>query len=138
MGWQNLDSVERDFKEFIKQKPATDKVAIELRVAAYALDIFIFSITLVIGWLIWSAFAWRKGTTPGHQLLKQKIVDEMTGETFSWGKMALRELVIKMFLIGFGMTFTFGLLWLVDALMIFRADQRTLHDMLIKSKVVAA
>ena len=138
MGWQNLDSVERDFKEFIKQKPATDKVAIELRVAAYALDIFILSITLVIGWLIWSAFVWRKGTTPGHQLLKQKIVDEMTGETFSWGKMALRELIIKMFLIGFGMTFTFGLLWLVDALMIFRADQRTLHDMLIKSKVVAA
>ena len=138
MGWQNLDSVEKDFKDLIKQKPATDKVAIELRVAAYALDIFILSITLVIGWLIWSAFAWRKGTTPGHQLLKQKIVDEMTGETFSWGKMALRELVIKMFLIGFGMTFTFGLLWLVDALMIFRADQRTLHDMLIKSKVVAA
>ena len=138
MGWQNLDSVERDFKELIKQKPATDKVALELRVAAYALDIFILSITLVIGWLIWSAFVWRKGTTPGHQLLKQKIVDEMTGETFSWGKMALRELIIKMFLIGFGMTFTFGLLWLVDALMIFRADQRTLHDMLIKSKVVAA
>lgn len=138
MRWQNLDNEERDFKDLIKQKSANDKVAIELRVAAYALDIFILSITLVIGWLIWSAFAWQKGTTPGHQLLKQKIVDEMTSETFSWGKMALRELVIKLFLIGFGMTFTFGLVWLVDALMIFRADQRTLHDMLIKSKVVAA
>ena len=106
------------------------------RLGAFLMDILLSVVTLGVGWLIWSLIVWGKGTTPGHQVLKQKIVDEKTGETFNWGRMALRELVFKGLVIGVGSIFTFGILWVVDSLFVVREDRKTIHDMVSRSIVV--
>lgn len=108
------------------------------RLGAFLMDALLSVVTLGIGWLIWSLIVWQKGTTPGHQVLKQKIVDEKTGETFSWGRMALRELVFKGIVIGVGSVFTLGILWVVDSLFVVREDRKTIHDMMSRSIVVNA
>jgi uncharacterized RDD family membrane protein YckC len=79
---------------------------------------------------------WGKGTTPGHQVLKQYIVDEKTGKTFSWGRMALREVVIKGILCGVLYLVTFSIFYFVDSLMVVRDDRRTIHDRISGSLVV--
>ena len=71
-------------------------------------------------------------------IAKQKIVDENTGETFGWGRMALRELIFKGLVIGVGSFFTFGILWVVDSLFVVREDRKTIHDMVSRSIVVNA
>jgi uncharacterized RDD family membrane protein YckC len=108
------------------------------RLGAFLMDALLSVVTLGIGWLIWSLIVWQKGTTPGHQVLKQKIVDEQTGETFTWGRMALRELVFKGIVIGVGSIFTLGILWVVDSLFVVREDRKTIHDMMSRSLVVNA
>jgi uncharacterized RDD family membrane protein YckC len=65
------------------------------RLGAYALDVLLVIVTLVIGWLIWSLIVWSKSQTPGKQLLKMKTVTINTGERASYGTMALRECVGK-------------------------------------------
>lgn len=107
-----------------------------MRLGAYALDTCIMSVTLFIGWFIWSFFTWREGTTPGHKLLGQKIVNHKTGATFSWGQMAMREFWIRFVFLGIGFSLTWGLLFIIDSLMIFKKDNRTLHDILSRSIVV--
>ena len=44
------------------------------RIEALALTALLLVVTLVIGWLIWSVFAWRKGQTPSYRLLGLRIV----------------------------------------------------------------
>ena len=106
------------------------------RLGAYALDIVISALTFGIGWLIWSFIVWGKGTTPGHQILKQYVVKEDTGETFSWGRMAVREILVKQLLCGLLAIFTLGIFFLVDSLMVTRDDRKSIHDRISGSVVV--
>ena len=108
------------------------------RLGAFLLDVLFAVITLGVGWIIWSLIVWSKGTTPGHQVLKQRIVDDKTGETFTWGRMALREIIFRGLVIGVGSALTFGVLWVVDSLLVVREDRKTIHDMLARSVVVNA
>lgn len=101
------------------------------RLAANLLDGFLMTITLFIGWLIWSAILWNEGTTPGHKLLKQQIIIEETGMVANWQQMFIREFLLKIVVNGFGLMFTFGLTYLVDALFIFREDNKTVHDLIM-------
>ena len=106
------------------------------RLGSYLLESVLVFVTLGIGWLIWSFIVWGKGTTPGHQILKQYIVNEKTGETFSWGRMAVRELLVKGLLCGVLAAFTFGVFFLVDSLMVTRDDRKSIHDRISGSLVV--
>lgn len=106
------------------------------RLGAYFLEVLLAIITLGIGYIIWSLVVWSKGTTPGHQILKMYVIDSKSGQIATWGHMALREFVIKGIVISLGSFFTFGILWLVDSLMIFRQDRRTLHDLICSTNVV--
>jgi uncharacterized RDD family membrane protein YckC len=106
------------------------------RLGAHLMEALLALVTLGIGWIIWSLVAWGKGTTPGHQVLKQYIVDEKTGKTFSWGRMALREVVIKGILCGVLYVVTFSIFYFVDSLMVVRDDRRTIHDRISGSLVV--
>lgn len=107
-----------------------------MRLAAFALDMLFMTCTLIIGWLIWSAILWKEGTTPGHKLMKQKIVSSSTGEVFTWQQMAVREFLVKFLLIGTVSSFLFWLPFFGDSLMIFKDDNRTFHDMITGSIVV--
>lgn len=122
----------------MSEEPSLSKCTPGARLGAFLMDALLSVVTLGIGWIVWSLIVWQKGTTPGHQVLKQKIVDEKTGETFTWGRMALRELVFKGIVIGVGSVFTFGILWVVDSLFVVREDRKTIHDMVSRSIVVNA
>jgi len=106
------------------------------RLGSYLLESVLAFVTLGIGWLIWSFIVWGKGTTPGHQILKQYVVKEETGETFSWGRMAVREILVKQLLCGLLAIFTLGVFFLVDSLMVARDDRKSIHDRISGSLVV--
>ena len=106
------------------------------RLGAHLMEGLLALVTLGIGWIIWSFVEWGKGTTPGHKVLKQYIVDEKTGKTFTWGRMALREIVIKGILCGVLYVVTFSIFYFVDSLMVVRDDRRTIHDRISGSLVV--
>ena len=107
-----------------------------VRLGSYLLEALFTVITLGIGWLIWSFIVWGKGTTPGHQIVNLYIVNEKTGETFSWGQMFVREFLVKGLLIPLLSVVTFGIMFLVDSLMVVRDDRKTLHDRICGSIVV--
>ncbi|HEX2805187.1 MAG TPA: RDD family protein [Kineosporiaceae bacterium] len=98
------------------------------RLGAALLDGLLYLLTLGIGWLIWMLITWGSGQTPGKQLLHQVVVDPQTGQRFTWGRMCLREFVVRGLLFGLLSFLTLGVFSLVDALMVFREDRRTLHD----------
>jgi uncharacterized RDD family membrane protein YckC len=108
----------------------------QARIYAFLAELAISILTLGIGWLIWSAYAWGKGTTPGHQLLHQQIVDVETNRPLTWGQMALRELVFKGLISGVLSSFTYGLYAFADAGLMFRDDRRAIHDWMSASIVI--
>jgi hypothetical protein len=107
-----------------------------VRLGSYLLESLFTVITLGIGWLIWSFVIWGKGTTPGHQVVRLYVVSEKTGQAFSWGQMFVREILIKGLLIPVLSIFSFGIVFLVDSLMVVRDDRKTLHDRICGSIVV--
>jgi uncharacterized RDD family membrane protein YckC len=68
------------------------------RLGAYLLDIVLFFLTLMIGWIIWTLIVWAKGQSPGKQLLGMRCLKLRTNQTATWGTMCLREVVGKMLL----------------------------------------
>jgi uncharacterized RDD family membrane protein YckC len=106
------------------------------RFGSYLMEYVLLFVTLGVGWLVWSLIVWDKGTTPGHQVLKQIIVDEKTQEPLSWGRMALRELVFKGLVGAFLALITFGIFFIVDSLFVTRDDRRTIHDRMSGSLVI--
>ena len=105
------------------------------RLGAALLDGLLYVLTLGIGWLIWMLITWGSGQTPGKQLLHQVVVDPNTGQRFTRGRMCLREFVVRGLLFGLLSFLTLGVFSLVDALMVFREDRRTLHDQVSGSVV---
>lgn len=107
-----------------------------VRLGSYLLEALFTVFTLGIGWLIWSFIIWGKGTTPGHQVVRLYVVSEKTGQAFSWGQMFVREILVKGLLIPVLSVFSFGIIFLVDSLMVVRDDRKTLHDRICGSIVV--
>ncbi len=108
----------------------------QARLGAYLVDIGLAIVTLFIGWFIWSMFTWQTGQTPAKRLMKQVVVDGRTGETFTWVKMLLREAVVKWVAGGIASAASNGITFVVDSLFIFREDRKTVHDMIVQSKVI--
>ena len=106
------------------------------RLGAHLLDILFAVVTLGIGYIIWALIVWDRGTTPGHQVLRQYVIDTKTGRTCTWGQMALREFVFKGIVGGFASFFSFGIYYVVDSLFVVREDRKTLHDMMANTVVV--
>jgi len=106
------------------------------RFGSYLMEYLLLIVTLGIGWLVWSLIVWKNGTTPGHQVLKQVIVDEKTKQPLSWGRMALREVLFKGFVGAFLAIISFGVFFLVDSLFVTRDDRRTIHDRMSGSLVI--
>ena len=116
--------------------PIQQLAAPETRIYAFLADLAIGFVTLGIGWLIWSAILWSQGTTPGHKLLHQTIVDEKTLQPLTWDRMAIRELLFKGFIGGILSSLTYGLFYLADALFIFRENRRAIHDHMARTLVI--
>jgi uncharacterized RDD family membrane protein YckC len=105
------------------------------RLGASLLDGVLIFVTAGIGWMIWSLVSWSTGQSPAKQLLGHVVADAGTGAAFSWGRMFVREFLIRGVLFLLLNLVTLGLFGLVDACMVFRADHRTLHDTMAGSIV---
>lgn len=106
------------------------------RIAAFFIDLTLFGVTFGVGWLIWFFIIAERGTTPGHDLMGQVVVNGKTGEPLSLGKMVLRELLLKGLLASILGSMTMFINYLIDGGFMFRADRRALHDYLVGSEVM--
>jgi uncharacterized RDD family membrane protein YckC len=102
---------------------------------ALFLDLALALVTLGVGWLVWSLVTWRRGQTPAKRLMGHVVTDASTGAPLGWGRMALRELVVRGLLgVVLGLA-TASVYLLADASMALSAGHRTLHDRLAGSVV---
>ena len=106
----------------------TDLASPWLRLGAYLLDVLLLVVTLIIGWIIWTLIVWKDGQSPAKRLLGMRVVVKSTGRTATWGKMFLREFVMRGLLIPIVAVPTCGVLSIVAVLMIFSAYHETLWD----------
>ena len=109
---------------------------VQARLASLLLDVALAVVTLIIGWLIWNLYTWKTGQTPAKRILKQVVVDAQTGEVFSWSRMALREFAVKGVAGNIASGATSGVTYVIDSLFVFREDRRTIHDLIVGSKVI--
>jgi uncharacterized RDD family membrane protein YckC len=98
------------------------------RLGAALLDVLLISVTLFIGWLVWTLIVWARGQTPGKQICGQRVVMKSTGRAAGWGEMALRDFVIRGLAIGILGQLTCGIVSIVATLMIFSTYHETLWD----------
>jgi uncharacterized RDD family membrane protein YckC len=125
-----------EIESTVQEDSATELASPGARLGSHLLEALLAIFTLGIGWLVWSFVIWGQGTTPGHKILKQYIVNEKTGKDFTWGQMFVREFLIKGLLVPLLSAFSFGIVYLVDSLMVTRDDRKTLHDRICGSIVV--
>ena len=59
--------------------------------AAYALAVLLFIVTLGVGYLIWSVVTWGQGQTPAQRILGLRCWRPETGHVANRGQMALRQ-----------------------------------------------
>lgn len=105
------------------------------RLIALILDALIFGLGFGVVWVIWFIKLADKGTTPGHYLMGQIVVDAESGQLFTWKKMVVREILIKGVLHWILGGFLFMINYIIDGVFIFGKSQRTLHDMAVGSQV---
>ena len=110
--------------------------SVQARLGSFLLDLGLMVVTLFIGWVIWNLYTWKTGQTPAKRLLNQVVVDANTGEVFSWSRMALREFAVKGAAGNIVGGATNGISFVVDSLFVFRQDRRTVHDLIVSSKVI--
>jgi uncharacterized RDD family membrane protein YckC len=106
------------------------------RLIALLIDALIFGLGFGVVWLIWFAYLADRGTTPGHHLMGQVIVEADTDESFGWKKMVVREILIKGVLHWILGSFLFMINYVVDGAFIFTKKERTIHDMMVGSQVI--
>ena len=106
------------------------------RLIALLLDALIFGLGFGVVWIIWFVTLADKGTTPGHHLMGQVVVDLNTGSPLSWKKMIVREVLLKGLLHWVLGSILFMTNYIIDGAFIFNKGRRTLHDMLVGSQVM--
>ena len=64
------------------------------RIGATAVDFGLYTVTLGIGHFIWNLIVMAQGQSPGKQLLKVRVMNEVTKKPATWGHMAIRNYLI--------------------------------------------
>jgi uncharacterized RDD family membrane protein YckC len=124
-----------EFPEIIDVEPQ-QLASAQARLGSFLLDLGLMIVTLFVGWVIWNLYTWKTGQTPAKRLLNQVVVDAKTGEVFSWSRMALREFAVKGAAGNIASGATSGVTFVIDSLFVFRQDRRTVHDLIVGSKVI--
>jgi len=63
------------------------------RVGAYFLSIVLAIVTLVIGYIVWGAILWGRGTSPALNVLGMRAWNPESSRPAGWWRMALRDVV---------------------------------------------
>lgn len=119
-----------------RQSPVGELATPQSRLIALIIDALIFGFGFGVIWIIWFINLADKGTTPGHHLMGQVVVDAETGVPFGWKKMVIREVLIKGVLHWILGSFLFMANYIVDGAFILTSSQRTLHDLAVGSQVI--
>jgi uncharacterized RDD family membrane protein YckC len=107
-----------------------------LRLGATLLNSVLLIVTLGIGYLIWTMVLWDQGTNPGKKICGLRMVKADTGLPCTFGDMLVRNFVMGALVLSFIGTFTLGIGYLVDALMIFSDRRQRLIDKMSGTLVV--
>ena len=129
-------SASRNSASRISPVSQNDLATPQTRIVAFILDAILMGLLLGIGWFIWFVMVAGRGTTPGHDLMGQIIVDRKTGQPLSFGKMLIRECLLKGILSMLLASMTMFISYIVDGAFIFRDERRALHDYLIGTEVI--
>ena len=136
--------------EYIEGQPDTPQPELSTMLAsrgqrfgALLLELLLAVVTLVIGWLIWSLIVYSRGQSPAKQVLKMRVIRLESLQAADWGRMALRDLVLKaaaiFFLAGvFLLGFYLGFIWaIVNGIVLLSNDRnQTLWDKMLKTVVI--
>ena len=100
------------------------------RLMAHLMEVILFLLTLIIGYIIWWLIVLGRGQTPGKQLLGLRA-ERRDGSGVGWGTMFVREIVKAVahaFVIGF----------LADAVLMLSddAERRSLSDRVADTVIV--
>jgi uncharacterized RDD family membrane protein YckC len=108
------------------------------RAVALLLDIVLFPLLLVVGYVIWWLIVIGRGQTPGKQLTGIRIARADTGETAGWGLSFVREFLIEFLLFDVVLgALTGTIVWWVDHFWaFFDRRKQTLHDKVAGTIVV--
>ncbi|MCY4371984.1 MAG: RDD family protein [bacterium] len=109
-----------------------------------AIGLLLIGMALVLAYSIWWLFALRNGQTPGKQIVGIRAVDLATGKTTGWGRMFVRQFLVKGFVIWVnvlaglvmgdagvpaGLSFVLLIVWLLDHLWaLWDENNQALHD----------
>ena len=130
------------------QTPALRLASSQHRIASLLLETVLFSLTLGIGWLIWSLFTWKTGQSPAKKILKIRVFHVETNQPVTWGHMAIYEFLCNLslnlvaaliYMMTFGLLgpLPFLVLWLIDFCWYWKdGKKRTLRDNFVKVVVV--
>ena len=120
------------------------------RLAGAVLDVFLFVLTLGIGWVIWYLIVARGGQSPAKQLLRTRVIRD-DGQSADLGWMLIRDLVVRAIAFGaingvlvavlgeqvggaiVGLTFVVAALWCV-----WDSDRQCVWDKIVRTRVVSA
>jgi uncharacterized RDD family membrane protein YckC len=102
------------------------------RIGAFFLAIPLSIVTLGIGYLIWGAIVWARGTSPALQVLGMRVWRPSENRPANWGYMALRDIVGR---------FVDGVLSFITELISFimflsTRERRALHDVVAGTVVL--
>lgn len=84
---------------------------------------------LIISFVVQMVLLGSRGQTIGKIAMKIRIVDSVTGVHPGWARLILLRTIVN------GIIGLIPFYVLVDALFIFRADRRTIHDMIAGTRV---
>jgi hypothetical protein len=102
------------------------------RLGGYVLEGILLVVTLGLGWLVWTAFAFRTGQTPAKKLLSMRVVKLRTARSASWGLMFVREIIAKP-IVGVLSLLTIGI---INFWLLWDRDNQELWDKLVGVVVV--
>ena len=125
-------SINRQSSPYLSSELATPQT----RIIAFILDAVLMGALLGVGWFIWFLMIAGRGTTPAHDLMGQVIIDVKTGKPASFGKVFIRECLVKGLLSMVLASMTMFINYIVDGAFLLRDDRRTVHDHLLGTKVV--
>ena len=72
----------------VRKEPAA---SLGRRIGALALTVVLLVGTLVVGFVVWSVFEWRRGRTPSYRLLGLHVVRRDNGQPIGVGRSFLRS-----------------------------------------------
>ena len=127
----------RSCQQFLVAPVGVKAAGIGRRVAAYILDIVLFFVTLIVGYIIWWLITLGRGQTPGKQLVGIRVM-RADGTASDWGWTFIREFLVKFALFDVAADIVaFGLASVLEKLWAFwDKDRQTLHDKIMKTVVV--